>query len=49
MSDQCAHTTKVAVFGDESNTTFKDSKEFFRIMVSDRPSCLPLSLCALIF
>lgn len=28
VSDQCAHTTKVAVFGDDSNTTFKDNKEF---------------------
>jgi ATP-dependent DNA helicase RecG len=28
LSDQCAHTTKVAVFGDDANTTFKDSKEF---------------------
>lgn len=28
ISDQCAHTMKVAVFGDDSNTTFKDSKEF---------------------
>ncbi len=28
ISDQCAHTTKVAVFGDDSNTTFKDNKEF---------------------
>ena len=28
ISDQCAHTTKVAVFGDESNTIFKDNKEF---------------------
>ena len=28
ISDQCTHTTKVAVFGDESNTTFKDNKEF---------------------
>ncbi len=28
ISDQCAHTTKVAVFGDDSNTVFKDSKEF---------------------
>lgn len=28
ISDQCAHTTKIAVFGDESNTVFKDSKEF---------------------
>ena len=24
ISDQCAHTTKVAVFGDDSNTTFKE-------------------------
>ena len=28
LSDQCAHTTKIAVFGDDSNTTFKDSREF---------------------
>lgn len=28
VSDQCSHTTKVAVFGDDSNTIFKDSKEF---------------------
>lgn len=28
LSDQCTHTTKVAVFGDEENTTFKDHKEF---------------------
>lgn len=28
ISDQCAHTTKVAVFGDDSNSTFKDNKEF---------------------
>ena len=28
ISDQCAHTTKIAVFGDESNTVFKDNKEF---------------------
>ena len=28
LSDQCAHTTKVAVFADESNTHFRDSKEF---------------------
>lgn len=28
LSDQCEHTTKIAVFGDETNTTFKDSKEF---------------------
>ncbi len=28
LSDQCQHTTKIAVFADESNTKFKDSKEF---------------------
>ncbi|MBQ8372144.1 MAG: putative DNA binding domain-containing protein [Clostridia bacterium] len=28
ISDQCSHTTKVAVFADESNTKFRDSKEF---------------------
>lgn len=28
VSDQCKHTIKVAVFGDEANTVFKDSKEF---------------------
>lgn len=28
LSDQCQHTTKVAVFADESNTEFRDSKEF---------------------
>jgi len=28
LSDQCRHTTKVAVFADEANTAFKDSKEF---------------------
>ena len=28
MSDQCRHTIKVAVFGDDQNTTFKDNQEF---------------------
>jgi len=28
ISDQCAHSVKVAVFGDTSNTAFKDNKEF---------------------
>lgn len=28
LSDQCTHTTKVAVFADEGNTKFRDSKEF---------------------
>ena len=28
LSDQCRHTTKIAVFGDEVNTIFKDAKEF---------------------
>lgn len=28
LSDQCMHTTKIAVFADDSNTQFRDSKEF---------------------
>lgn len=28
LSDQCQHTTKIAVFGDEDNIVFKDAKEF---------------------
>lgn len=28
LSDQCQHTTKIAVFGDTDNTIFKDTKEF---------------------
>lgn len=28
LSDQCRHTIKAAVFADESNTEFRDSKEF---------------------
>lgn len=28
LSDQCPHTTKIAVFGDCENITFKDAKEF---------------------
>ena len=28
LSDQCMHTTKVAVFGNDSNTEFRDTKEF---------------------
>lgn len=28
ISDQCAHTTKVAVFADDRKTEFRDSKEF---------------------
>ncbi len=28
LSDQCQHTTKIAVFGNEDNTAFKDAKEF---------------------
>lgn len=28
LADQCQHTTKVAVFGDDANTQFKDAKEF---------------------
>ena len=29
ISDQCKHTIKVAVFGDDANTVFKDNKEFY--------------------
>ena len=28
LSDQCCHTTKIAVFGDSENLTFKDAREF---------------------
>lgn len=28
LSDQCMHTTKIAVFGNDSNTEFRDSREF---------------------
>lgn len=28
LSDQCKHTVKIAVFADEANTTFKDTREF---------------------
>lgn len=28
LSDQCPHTTKVAVFADDDNTKFRDSREF---------------------
>lgn len=28
LSDQCQHTTKIAVFGDTGNTVFTDAKEF---------------------
>ena len=28
MSEQCQHSIKVAVFGDDENTTFKDNREF---------------------
>ena len=28
LSDQCAHTTKIAVFSDDARTVFRDSREF---------------------
>lgn len=28
ISDQCTHTVKIAVFGDDANTQFRDNKEF---------------------
>lgn len=46
LSDQCQHTTKIAVFGDEDNMMFKDAKEFggsvFRQL---EDSYMYLSLC----
>lgn len=46
LSDQCQHTTKIAVFGDESNTIFKDAKEFGgSIFKQLKDSYTYLSLC----
>lgn len=46
LSDQCQHTTKIAVFGDESNTIFKDAKDFSgSIFKQLEDSYAYLSLC----
>ncbi|MCL2249470.1 MAG: putative DNA binding domain-containing protein [Oscillospiraceae bacterium] len=34
LSDQCAHSIKIAVFADEQNTVFRDRKEFFGSVLS---------------
>lgn len=46
ISDQCTHTTKVAVFADGSNTQFRDSKEFGGSLFEQLDSTYAyLSLC----
>lgn len=46
LSDQCHHTVKIAVFGDDSNTIFKDAKEFSgSIFKQLEDSYAYLSLC----
>ena len=46
LSDQCKHTTKIAVFGDDANTVFKDAKEFGGSVLKQlEESYAYLSLC----
>ena len=46
LSDQCKHTTKIAVFNDVSCTEFRDSKEFSGSIFSQFENCINyLSLC----
>ena len=45
LSDQCQHTTKIAVFGDEANITFKDAKEFGGSIFKQLDSYAYLMLC----
>ena len=46
LSDQCKHTTKIAVFGDDANTVFKDAKEFDGSVLKQlEESYAYLSLC----
>lgn len=46
LSDQCAHTVKVAVFADEQKTKFRDSKEFGGSILSQLESTYAyLTLC----
>lgn len=46
ISDQCAHTTKVAVFSDEECTSFRDSKEFGGSVLNQFDKTIEyLSLC----
>jgi ATP-dependent DNA helicase RecG len=46
VSDQCKHTIKIAVFADEANTQFRDSKEFGGSIFSQLDDAYDyLSLC----
>lgn len=46
VSDQCKHTIKIAVFADEANTQFRDSKEFSGSIFSQLDDAYNyLSLC----
>lgn len=46
LSDQCLHTTKIAVFDDETNTVFRDSKEFGgSVLRQFEDACSYLALC----
>ena len=46
LSDQCQHTIKVAVFGDDENTSFKDAKEFTGSIFNQLENTLSyLALC----
>jgi len=46
MSDQCPHTTKIAVFSDETCTVFRDSKEFGGSIFKQFEDCINyLALC----
>ena len=46
LSDQCLHTTKIAVFSDEACTVFRDSKEFGGSLLGQFEDCVNyLALC----
>ena len=46
LSDQCLHTTKIAVFSDEACTVFRDSKEFSGSLFRQFEDCVNyLALC----
>lgn len=46
LSDQCKHTTKVAVFSDEDNTEFLDAREFKGSILKQMDECLSyIGLC----
>ena len=45
LSDQCAHTTKIAVFSDDARTVFRDSKEFNGIFKQFEDAVNYLALC----